>query len=128
MRISDWSSDVCSSDLLSVDFACAVDGWVSDSALSVVVGNARPEDLELIAATEEALEAGIAAAVVGNKVGDIGAAIGDVARSRGLKVNLQFGGHGVGRTMPGDPPLPNAGRPGRGLPPNPGRGAATRPA
>ncbi|HEY9565732.1 MAG TPA: type I methionyl aminopeptidase [Nocardioides sp.] len=114
-------------DLLSVDFACAVDGWVSDSALSVVVGNARPEDLELIAATEEALEAGIAAAVVGNKVGDIGAAIGDVARSRGLKVNLQFGGHGVGRTMHGDPHIPNDGRPGRGFPLKPGLVIAIEP-
>ncbi|NYG57791.1 methionyl aminopeptidase [Nocardioides daedukensis] len=114
-------------DLLSVDFACAVDGWVSDSALSVVVGNARPEDLELIAATEQALEAGITAAVVGNKVGDIGAAIGDVARSRGLKVNLQFGGHGVGRTMHGDPHIPNDGRPGRGFPLKPGLVIAIEP-
>lgn len=79
-------------DLLSVDFACAVDGWVSDSALSVVVGNARPEDLELIAATEQALEAGITAAVVGNKVGDIGAAIGDVARSRGSRSTCSSAG------------------------------------
>ncbi|RNL59979.1 type I methionyl aminopeptidase [Nocardioides marmoriginsengisoli] len=103
-------------DLLSVDFACSVDGWVADSATSVAVGTARPEDLALIRTTEVALEAGIAAAVVGNKMGDISAAIGDVARAAGLSVNLQFGGHGVGRTMHGDPHVSNDGRPGRGLP------------
>jgi methionyl aminopeptidase len=103
-------------DLLSVDFACEVDGWVADSATSVVVGTARPEDLTLIKVTEEALDAGIAAALVGNKLGDIGAAIGDVARAAGLGINLQFGGHGVGRTMHGDPHVPNDGRAGRGMP------------
>jgi methionyl aminopeptidase len=103
-------------DLLSVDFACSVDGWVADSATSLVVGTGVPEDLALIRATEVALEAGIAAAVVGNRLGDVGAAIGDVARDAGLLVNLQFGGHGVGRTMHGDPHVPNDGRPGRGLP------------
>src|SRR3954449_12650965 len=58
-------------DLLSVDFAANVDGWVADSALSVVVGTARPEDLELMETRTRALEAGIAAAVPGNKIGDI---------------------------------------------------------
>ncbi len=103
-------------DLLSVDFACSVDGWVADSATSVVVGTADPADLALIRTTEEALAAGIDAAAVGNKLGDIGAAIGEVARAAGLPINLQFGGHGVGRTMHGDPHVPNDGRPGRGLP------------
>ncbi|MFL6156387.1 MAG: type I methionyl aminopeptidase [Marmoricola sp.] len=103
-------------DLLSVDFACSVDGWVADSATSVVVGEPFRGDLALITATERALDAGIAAAVVGNRLGDVGHAIGEVARAAGLKINLQFGGHGVGRTMHGDPHVPNDGRPGRGLP------------
>ncbi len=103
-------------DLLSVDFACAVDGWVADSATSVVVGTARPEDLALIETTEVALAAGIAAATVGNRVGDISHAIGQVARAAGLPINLQFGGHGVGREMHGDPHISNDGRPGRGFP------------
>ncbi|MCW2857311.1 MAG: map [Marmoricola sp.] len=103
-------------DLLSVDFACSVDGWVADAATSVVVGSADPVDLALISTTEHALAAGIAAAQVGNKLGDIGSAIGEVARAAGLSINLQFGGHGVGRTMHGDPHVPNDGRPGRGLP------------
>lgn len=102
-------------DLLSVDFAASVDGWVSDSALSVVVGTPRQEDLDLIATTGRALEAGIAAATVGNKIGDISAAIAGVARAAGLRINTQFGGHGVGRTMHGDPHIPNDGTAGRGF-------------
>jgi methionyl aminopeptidase len=107
-------------DLLSLDFAANVDGWVADSALSIVVGTARAADLDLIATTEKALAAGIAAAVVGNKIGDISSAIGDVAHAARLKVNLDFGGHGVGRIMHGDPHIPNDGRAGRGIPLRPG--------
>jgi methionyl aminopeptidase len=103
-------------DLLSLDFAAQVDGWVADSALSVVVGEPRAEDLALIATTERALAAGIEQARVGHRLGDISHAIGQVARREGLGVNLQFGGHGVGRTMHGDPHVSNDGRPGRGLP------------
>jgi methionyl aminopeptidase len=107
-------------DLLSLDFAANVDGWVADSALSIVVGTPRDADLALIATTERALAAGIAAAKVGNKIGDISSAIGDVAHAARLKVNLDFGGHGVGRIMHGDPHIPNDGRAGRGLPLRPG--------
>jgi methionyl aminopeptidase len=114
-------------DLLSVDFAAGVDGWVADSALSVVVGTPRAEDLELIAVTGRALEAGIGAAQPDNRLGDISAAIGSVARDAGLGVNLQFGGHGVGRTMHGDPHVPNDGRPGRGLKLKPGLVIAIEP-
>jgi methionyl aminopeptidase len=103
-------------DLLSLDFAASVDGWVADSAISLVVGTARAEDLQLIDTVQRALDAGIAAAVVGNRLGDISHAIGSVARQAGLGVNLQFGGHGVGRTMHGDPHVANDGRPGRGFP------------
>jgi len=102
-------------DLLSVDFAAAVDGWVSDSALSVVVGTPRQEDVDLIETTTRALEAGIAAARPGNRIGDISAAIASVAHTKGLTINTQFGGHGVGRTMHGDPHVPNDGRAGRGF-------------
>jgi methionyl aminopeptidase len=103
-------------DLLSLDFAASVNGWVADSAVSIVVGRAREEDLELIELTERALAAGIEASVVGNKVGDISHAIGSVAHDAGISVNLEFGGHGVGRTMHGDPHIPNDGRAGRGFP------------
>jgi methionyl aminopeptidase len=114
-------------DLLSVDFAATVEGWVCDSALSVVVGTPREEDLRLIDVTTQALAAGITQARVGNRLGDISAAIGDVARSAGLGVNLQFGGHGVGRTMHGDPHVPNDGRRGRGLKLKPGLVIAIEP-
>lgn len=114
-------------DLLSLDFAASVNGWVADSAISIVVGTARPEDLELIALTEHALNAGIAAAVVGNKIGDISHAIGSVAHDAGISVNLDFGGHGVGRTMHGDPHIPNSGRAGRGFALKPGLVIAIEP-
>jgi methionyl aminopeptidase len=114
-------------DLLSVDFAASVDGWVSDSAYSQVVGTPRQEDLDLIEVTDRALAAGIAAATVDNRIGDISHAIGEVARSAGLSVNLQFGGHGVGRTMHGDPHVANDGRPGRGLKLRPGLVIAIEP-
>ena len=103
-------------DLLSLDFAASIDGWVSDSAVSLVVGTPREGDLRLIDTATRALHAGIAAAVAGNRIGDIAHAIGSVAHAEGLSVNLQFGGHGVGRTMHGDPHVPNDGRPGRGFP------------
>lgn len=108
-------------DLLSLDFAAAVDGWVADSAVSVVVGSPADaeraaRDAKLIRTTEEALAAGIAAATVGHKVGDISAAIAEVAHAAGYEINTDFGGHGVGRTMHGDPHVPNDGRAGRGFP------------
>jgi methionyl aminopeptidase len=114
-------------DLLSVDFAASVDGWVSDSALSVVVGTPRQEDLDLIDTTTRALDAGIAAARPGNRLGDISHAIAEVARAAGLRINTQFGGHGVGRTMHGDPHVPNDGRPGRGFKLQPGLVIAIEP-
>ncbi len=119
-------------DLLSLDFAAAVDGWVADSAVSVVVGSPADaeraaRDAKLIRTTEEALAAGIAAATAGNKVGDISAAIAQVARAAGYEINTDFGGHGVGRTMHGDPHVPNDGRAGRGFPLRPGLVIAVEP-
>ncbi|MET1038071.1 MAG: type I methionyl aminopeptidase [Aeromicrobium sp.] len=114
-------------DLVSFDFAVSVDKWVCDSAVSVVVGTPREEDLRLIDHAQEALDAAIAVARPGNRIGDISAAIGAVGRSHGLKVNTQFGGHGVGRTMHGDPHVPNDGKAGRGLPLKPGLVIAIEP-
>ena len=114
-------------DLVSFDFAASVDNWVCDSALSVIVGTPRDEDVRLIGHAQEALDAAIKVARAGNKVGDISAAIGEVGRSHGRKVNTQFGGHGVGRTMHGDPHIPNDGRAGRGFPLKPGLVIAIEP-
>ncbi|MFJ2979459.1 type I methionyl aminopeptidase [Curtobacterium sp. NPDC087082] len=102
-------------DLVSLDFAASVDGWVADSAVTVQVGTPREDDQRLIDTVERALTAGIAQFRTGNKLGDVSYAIGRVAKDAGYDVNLQFGGHGVGRTMHGDPHVPNDGRPGRGL-------------
>jgi methionyl aminopeptidase len=114
-------------DLLSLDFAASVDGWVADSAISIVVGTPREEDLRLIDTTRRALDAGIAAARPGNRIGDISRAIADVAKAEGLSINTDFGGHGVGRTMHGEPHVPNNGRPGRGMPLKPGLVIAIEP-
>lgn len=114
-------------DLLSLDFAASVDGWVADSAISIVVGTPRQEDLRLIDTTRRALDAGIAAARPGNRIGDISRAIADVAKAEGLSINTDFGGHGVGRTMHGEPHVPNNGRPGRGMPLKPGLVIAIEP-
>jgi len=114
-------------DLVTLDFAAAVDGWVADSAVSFVVGTPRDEDLRLIETTERALDAAIAAAVAGNRIGDISAAIAAVARAEGYSINTDFGGHGVGRTMHGDPHVANDGRAGRGYPLKPGLVLALEP-
>lgn len=114
-------------DLLTLDFAASVDGWVADSAVSLVVGTARDEDLRLIDTTRRALAAGIQAAQPGGKIGDISAAIAAVAHAEGYSINLQFGGHGVGRTMHGDPHISNDGRAGRGYPLRPGLVIAIEP-
>jgi methionyl aminopeptidase len=114
-------------DLLTLDFAAIVDGWASDSAISLVVGTPDQRDLDLIDTTRRALDAAIGVAVAGNRLGDISAAIGEVARAQGLGINLEFGGHGVGRTMHGDPHVANDGRPGRGYRLRPGLVIAIEP-
>jgi methionyl aminopeptidase len=114
-------------DLLSLDFAASVDGWVADSAISLVVGTPAQRDLDLIDTASRALDAGIAAARAGSRIGDISAAIAKVARGVGLSINTDFGGHGVGRTMHGDPHVPNDGRAGRGYPLKPGLVIAIEP-
>ncbi|MFI0806867.1 type I methionyl aminopeptidase [Streptomyces echinatus] len=103
-------------DLVSVDCGAQLDGWAGDAAVSFVVGRARPADLRLIETAERALAAGIAAAVPGNRVGDIAHAVGRVCRTAGYGIPQGYGGHGVGRRMHEDPEVPNEGRPGRGLP------------
>jgi methionyl aminopeptidase len=101
-------------DLLSIDFGAVVDGWVADAAISVTVGSPRAADTRLIAVTGQALQAGIAAAVPGARIGDISAAIGAVGRAAGYGICTDFGGHGVGRAMHEDPHIPNEGTAGHG--------------
>ncbi|MEE1767830.1 type I methionyl aminopeptidase [Streptomyces sp. JV185] len=103
-------------DLVSIDAGATLGGWAGDSAISFIVGRARPADARLVETAYEALDAGIAAAVVGNRIGDIAHAIGTVCRSAGYGIPEGFGGHGIGRSMHEDPAVPNEGRPGRGMP------------
>lgn len=108
-------------DLLTLDFAASVDGWVTDSAISFVVGDSpAAEDRRMIEVTERALAAGINAAQSGARIGDISHAIGSVLESARFRVNTEFGGHGVGSTMHQDPHIPNTGKPGRGYVLRPG--------
>lgn len=103
-------------DLVSVDAGALLGGWAGDAAVSFTVGEPRPADTRLIATAEAALAAGIGAAVVGNRIGDIAHAIGTVCRAAGYGILDGYGGHGIGRSMHEDPSVPNEGRPGRGMP------------
>jgi methionyl aminopeptidase len=102
-------------DLVSADCGVYLDGWAGDSAVSFTVGLPRPADLTLIADTERALLAGVAAAIPGNRIGDIGHAVASVAAEGRYGVPADFGGHGIGRRMHEDPHVANHGRPGRGM-------------
>jgi methionyl aminopeptidase len=119
--------ELCDGDVLSMDLAVGIDGWVADSARTVVVGAPDDADLRIVRATEEALEAGIRAAQPGKRLGDISAAIGAVAHDYGYPVNTEFGGHGLGRTMHESPAVPNRGRGGRGMRLQPGLTIALEP-
>ncbi|MER5429428.1 type I methionyl aminopeptidase [Streptomyces sp. NPDC002588] len=114
-------------DLVSIDCGAQLGGWAGDSAISFTVGRARPADVRLVETAERALAAGIAAAVPENRVGDIAHAIGTVCRTAGYGIMEDYGGHGIGRRMHEDPPIPNEGRPGRGLRLRPGMVIAIEP-
>ena len=102
-------------DLLTLDLAVSLHGVAADSAISFLVGRSRPvESVAMIDATERALDAGIAAAGPGVRIGDISFAIGTVLSAAGYSINTEFGGHGIGSAMHQDPHVPNTGRPGRG--------------
>jgi methionyl aminopeptidase len=114
-------------DLVSVDFGATLRGWCGDAARSFIVGTPRTQDAALIAATDAALAAGIAAVRSGNTLGDIGYAIEKVARGAGYGMLADHGGHGIGRTMHEDPHVPNEGRRGKGMKLRPGLVIAIEP-
>lgn len=117
-------------DLLSVDCAAFVDGWCADAAFSVTVPGSDEINVfdQLIIETAEcALAAGIAAAVAGARLGDVGNAIGSCCRRAGFGLLEDHGGHGVGRSMHEPPHVPNEGRPGRGYRLRPGLVIAIEP-
>ncbi len=102
-------------DLVSIDIGCIVDGWHADCARTWTVGAVPDEVAQLIDATRRGMEAGIAASVPGNHLGDIGHAIESVAAQYGYGIVRPFVGHGIGQAMHEDPQVPNYGRPGSGL-------------
>ncbi len=114
-------------DLVSVDFGAVLHGWCGDAARSFIIGTPRPQDAALIAATDAALAAGIAAVRAGNTLGDVGHAIEKVARGAGYGMLAHHGGHGIGRTMHEDPHVPNEGEPGKGMKLRPGLVIAIEP-
>ncbi|MFI7466660.1 type I methionyl aminopeptidase [Nonomuraea sp. NPDC049646] len=114
-------------DVLSVDFGAHIDGWHADGAVTFTVGPGRADDLKLIRVAEETLAAGIAAAVPGGRMGDIGHAMSVVGRGAGYGMQNDFGGHGIGRAMHESPFVPNEARPGRGLRLRPGLVIAIEP-
>jgi methionyl aminopeptidase len=101
-------------DIFSADFGLILDGWHADSACTFEVGEISQEAGELLRVTRAALDAGIERCWPGNRVGDISNAIQTVVERAGFSVVRQFVGHGVGRSLHEDPPVPNCGRPGRG--------------
>jgi methionyl aminopeptidase len=114
-------------DVVSIDGGVRVDGWYSDAAITVVVGNATPKIRKLVAVTEEALERGILAAQAGNTIGDIGHAIGSFVKANGLHIVQGLTGHGVGTALHEDPNIFNEGKPGAGMVLQPGMVIAIEP-
>ena len=102
-------------DVISLDVGCIWQGWHADCARTWAVGAASRRVQELIDATRRGMEAGIAAALPGNRLGDVGAAIEAVAHEHGYGIVRPFVGHGIGQSMHEDPQVPNYGRPGTGL-------------
>ena len=101
-------------DLLKLDVGAVVDGFHGDSAVTIPVGEATPEASKLIETTERALWAGLAEARVGRRLGDIAAAVQTIAEGAGFSVVREYVGHGIGRSMHEEPPVPNYGTAGKG--------------
>jgi methionyl aminopeptidase len=102
-------------DIISIDVGAILDGYHGDAAITLPVGQISPEAQRLLGVTEGALYAGIAAARVGNRSGDISIAIQSHVEGRGYQVVREYTGHGIGRQMHEDPQVPNYGSPGQGV-------------
>jgi len=103
-----------SGDLITVDMVINLDGALSDSAWSFVVGESTEEIDHLMEVTRKSLYKGIEAAQIGNRIGDIGASIQDYVENENLSVVREFVGHGIGPTLHEAPSIPHYGQPGRG--------------
>jgi methionyl aminopeptidase len=103
-------------DILSVDVGVKLQGWCSDSAWTFPVGEVDEDTSGLLQVTEEALYLALEASVIGNHVGDIGAAVVRRVEGTGLGIIRDLVGHGLGRDVHEEPQVPNIGRPGQGPP------------
>jgi methionyl aminopeptidase len=102
-------------DIVSIDTGVVLDGYYGDAAITVPVGDGvSPEKQKLLDVTRDSLLRGIEAAVIGNTVGDVGAAVQKVVESNGFSVVREFVGHGIGTKLHEDPQVPNYGIPGHG--------------
>lgn len=106
--------------LVSIDVGAIHEGWHADAARTFIVGDVPDEARRLVESTRRALDAGIAAARPGNRVGDIGGAVEDVAAEGGYGIVRTFVGHGIGTDMHQDPQVPNFRSPARGVRLQPG--------
>lgn len=94
-------------DIVSLDIGIDLNGYISDSAVTVAVGKVSPEAEQLMKVTKECLAAGIAACKVGNRIRDIGVAVSEVAQAHGYGIVYDYCGHGVGLDVHEDPSIPN---------------------
>jgi len=101
-------------DVVAIDVGVTLGGFVADSAWSYAVGEISEEAQRLLEVCEASLYAGIEQARIGNRIGDIGAAVQHVTEDAGFSVVRSLVGHGVGRDMHEEPQIPNFGSPGRG--------------
>jgi methionyl aminopeptidase len=101
-------------DLVSLDLGCLCDGFYSDMAVTVAVGHVSPEASRLIETTRQALAAGIDAMRPGGRLGDVSHAVQAHVEAAGFSVVRDFVGHGIGRALHEEPPVPNFGKPGTG--------------
>jgi methionyl aminopeptidase len=102
-------------DIIGIDFGCVIDRFYGDSAVTVGIGKISPEAAKLIKITRESLMKGIEAVKAGARVGDIGAAVQSHAEAEGYGVVREFVGHGIGRALHEEPPIPNYGKAGTGV-------------
>jgi methionyl aminopeptidase len=100
-------------DIISIDVGVGYKGYFTDSATTVPVGEIGADARELLAVTQRALDAGIGAAVLGNHIGDIGAAVQAVVERAGFSVVRDLVGHGIGVEFHEEPQVPNYGKPKR---------------
>ncbi len=105
---------ICTGDLVSLDAGAVVDGLYADAATTLAVGSVSPRARALIETTRWALEEGITKVAAGNRLSDISHAVQRVVEGQGFGVVRDFVGHGIGRALHEDPPIPNFGPPGMG--------------